>query len=176
MISFTYLEVPVGKMIAAVSNDRLCLFDFLYRKNIDKIINRIETYTGEKLTEKDHPLFRDLSLQINEYFAGERKEFSLPLHFAGSSFQQTVWNALLTIPYGQTRTYEEQSIYLKNEKAIRAVATANGQNGIAIIVPCHRVIGKDGNLTGYAGGLPTKKRLLDLEKKYSGIKSQSELF
>jgi O-6-methylguanine DNA methyltransferase len=113
---------------------------------------------------------------MNEYFIGTRKEFDLPLHLLGTSFQKSVWLGLLQIPYGETRSYKKQSIFLGNEKAIRAVAGANGENGIAIIIPCHRVIGENGSLTGYGGGLQRKKWLLDHERKHSGKTGQAELF
>jgi len=101
--------------------------------------------------------------QLQEYFAGARRDFDLPLAPRGTEFQRRVWEALLQIPYGETRSYREQAAMLGNLKAIRAVARANGANPIAVIVPCHRVIGADGSLTGYAGGLDLKARLLTLE-------------
>ncbi|SHF98953.1 methylated-DNA-[protein]-cysteine S-methyltransferase [Microbulbifer donghaiensis] len=101
--------------------------------------------------------------QLEEYFAGERREFELPLNPRGTEFQRRVWDALAGIPYGETRSYREQAEALGNLKAIRAVARANGANPIAIVIPCHRVIGADGTLTGYAGGLEMKARLLTLE-------------
>jgi methylated-DNA-[protein]-cysteine S-methyltransferase len=101
--------------------------------------------------------------QLEEYFSGNRYEFTIPLKFVGTEFQQRVWDALVQIPFGKTETYLGLSRTLGNEKAIRAVATANGANAISIIVPCHRIIGSDGSMVGYAGGLPAKKRLLALE-------------
>tara|TARA_R110002094_G_scaffold92705_2_gene94389 strand:- start:303 stop:773 length:471 start_codon:yes stop_codon:yes gene_type:complete len=101
--------------------------------------------------------------QLNEYFDGERTDFTLKLNPKGTEFQQKVWGALLDIPYGKTRTYLEQSKILGDVKAIRAVASANGKNPLWIVVPCHRVIGSDGSLTGYAGGLWRKKWLLEHE-------------
>lgn len=154
----------------------VCLFDFQYRRSIDAIMRRIETHIGEQFEEGEHTLFGVLEQQIGEYFAGERREFDVPLHLVGTPFQKSVWEGLLQIPYGETRSYKQQSIFLGNEKAIRAVAGANGENGIAIIVPCHRVIGEDGSLTGYGGGLPKKKWLLELERKHSGKAAQGELF
>jgi AraC family transcriptional regulator of adaptative response/methylated-DNA-[protein]-cysteine methyltransferase len=139
-------------------------------------MNRIETHANDKFGEGDHPLFDVLEQQINEYFRGERKTFDVPLNLLGTPFQKSVWNGLLQIPYGETRSYKQQSVFLGNEKAIRAVAGANGENGIAIIVPCHRVIGEDGSLTGYGGGLQRKKWLLDLEHKHSGKSVQAQLF
>ncbi|WP_323847236.1 methylated-DNA--[protein]-cysteine S-methyltransferase [Microbulbifer magnicolonia] len=101
--------------------------------------------------------------QLEEYFAGARRDFDLPLNPRGTEFQRRVWDALLRIPYGETRSYRQQAGSLGNLKAIRAVARANGANRIAVVIPCHRVIGADGTLTGYAGGLDMKARLLTLE-------------
>ena len=101
--------------------------------------------------------------QLQEYFAGERTKFDLPITFSGTEFQQQTWQALLTIPYGETRSYSEQAHLIGNPKAVRAVGRTNGLNPIPIVVPCHRVIGKSGKLTGYAGGLNIKKFLLQLE-------------
>ena len=176
MIFLNHIDTPVGKMRIGASDEGICLFDFQYRKSIDSIMKRIETLSGKKFTEGEHPYFKLLEQQINEYFLGIRKEFDLPLHLVGTPFQKSVWEGLLQIPYGETRSYKQQSIFLGNEKAIRAVATANGENGIAIIIPCHRVIGTNGSLTGYGGGLQRKKWLLDLERKYSGKTGQAELF
>ncbi|HEK21285.1 methylated-DNA--[protein]-cysteine S-methyltransferase [Mucilaginibacter sp.] len=107
--------------------------------------------------------------QLEEYFAGSRKEFDLPLKQPGSGFQQTVWQELLKIPYGTTITYGQQSQKMQNPLGIRAIAAANGRNNLWIIVPCHRVIGSNGNLTGYAGGLWRKKWLLEHEAKVCGV-------
>lgn len=176
MISLKHIDTPVGKMRIGATDEGICLFDFQYRRSIDSIMKRIETHIGSKFEDGDHPHFAVLEHQIGEYFSGTRKEFDVPLHFVGTDFQKQVWTGLLHIPYGETRSYKQQSIFLGNEAAIRAVAGANGQNGIAIIVPCHRVIGEDGSLTGYGGGLQRKKWLLDLERKYSGKSAQGELF
>ncbi len=111
-------------------------------------------------------LLEDCVFQLNEYFNGERERFSLKLNAKGTVFQQRVWEALLTIPFGETRSYLQLSKQLGDVKAIRAVANANGKNPLWIIVPCHRVIGSDGNLTGYAGGLHRKKWLLEHESPY----------
>ena len=112
-----------------------------------------------------HSVLRDAQRQLNEYFAGQRRVFSLPLDFKGTDFQQRVWQALLTIPYGQTRSYLQIAEQLGNPKAVRAVGAANGKNPISIIAPCHRVIGSNGRLTGFAGGLDAKARLLALESR-----------
>lgn len=104
--------------------------------------------------------------QLDEYFTGKRKEFDLPLAAEGTLFQKKVWNALCTIPYGETRSYKDIAIQIGNAKACRAVGMANHNNPIGIIVPCHRVVGADGKLVGYAGGLDRKQLLLELERKY----------
>ena len=114
--------------------------------------------------DKTHPVLVEAERQLNEYFRGKRERFDLKLNFVGTPFQNKVWEALLRIPYGQTRSYGEIARELGNPKAVRAVGAANGRNPIAIIAPCHRVIGASGALTGFAGGLAAKKHLLDLEK------------
>jgi AraC family transcriptional regulator of adaptative response/methylated-DNA-[protein]-cysteine methyltransferase len=176
MICLKHINTPVGKMRIGATDAGICLFDFQYRRSIDSIMKRIETLSGDKFSEGEHPHFLALEQQIGEYFTGVRKEFDLPLHLLGTPFQKSVWQGLLHIPYGETKSYKQQSIFLGNEKAIRAVAGANGENGIAIIIPCHRVIGENGSLTGYGGGLPIKKWLLDHERKHSGKAGQAELF
>ena len=112
-------------------------------------------------------LLLELEKQLKEYFAKERKEFTLPITLVGTPFQEEVWKVLQTIPYGETRTYKEQAIAVGNPKGVRAVANANSKNRLSIIVPCHRVIGSNGTLTGYAGGLSRKEFLLNLEKSNS---------
>ena len=112
--------------------------------------------------ENNH--LKNLRKELEEYFNGQRKEFSIPLCTPGTSFQQAVWKELQNIPYGTTRSYKQQSIALKNPGAVRAVANANGMNRISILIPCHRVIGDDGHLTGYGGGLWRKKWLIDMER------------
>lgn len=132
------------------------------------------TSDGENLTgcyfketkKKDEiPLLLEAKKQLEEYFKGERREFSLPLKVDGTEFRKKVWNALLEIPYGSTCSYKELAEAVNNPKAVRAVGGANHNNPISIIIPCHRVIGADGSLTGYGGGLEVKKYLLELEEK-----------
>ncbi len=176
MICLKLIDTPLGKMQMGATDDGICLFDFQYRRSIDAIKKRIETNTGQLFEDGSHAYFDLLEGQISEYFAGTRRVFDLPLHLVGTPFQISVWKALQEIPYGETRSYKSQSIYMGAEKAIRAVAGANGENGIAIIIPCHRVIGENGSLTGYGGGLPKKKWLLEHEQKHSGKSTQGELF
>ena len=121
------------------------------------------------------PLLAMAAKQLDEYFAGERREFDFPTRQSGSGFQQEVWQCLLKIDYGKTISYLQQSKMMNNPLAIRAIASANGRNDLAIVVPCHRVIGSDGSLTGYAGGLWRKKWLLEHEAKVLGV-GQTSLF
>lgn len=127
-------------------------------------------FDGEKFPEKDHivnetPVLAEAGRQLGEYFAGNRRDFDLPLALAGSAFMLKVWKALQEIPYGETRSYKEIAAAVGNVKACRAVGMANNRNPIAIIIPCHRVIGANGDLVGYGGGLDKKIFLLELEKK-----------
>ena len=157
---------PIGEMIAMATDEAICLLDFFDSKTL--LIDQTIAMQHFKVTddeEKDTPLLLELAHQLNEYFAKERKEFTLPIELIGTSFQQKVWKMLQIIPYGETRTYKEQAIAVGNPKGVRAVANANAKNRISIIVPCHRVIGTNGTLTGYAGGLDRKKFLLDLERQ-----------
>ncbi len=118
----------------------------------------------EHLTEdKAHPVLRETARQLEEYFAGKRQVFDMPLDFTGNDFQRGVWAALLDIPYGETRSYGQIAARVGNPKAVRAVGAAIGKNPVSIIAPCHRVVGANGKLTGFAGGLPAKAFLLDLE-------------
>jgi len=126
--------------------------------------------------KSENPHIKECLKQLDEYFGGKRKGFSVQLDWQGTEFQQKVWNYLLTIPYGKTTNYMEIAKTLGDEKAIRAVGTANGRNNIAIIVPCHRVIGSDGSLTGYAYGIWRKDWLLNHEKEFSGAEKQLEMF
>lgn len=119
---------------------------------------------GEPAQAPTHPVLVQAARQLAEYFAGQRTEFSLPLDPAGTQFQRAVWNALLTIPYGETRSYGDIARQIGRPAAVRAVGAANGRNPLSIVAPCHRVVGADGTLTGFAGGLATKAFLLALER------------
>ena len=174
MIYLQYFHTPYGELVLGESGRELCLCDWKYRKMRDQVDNRIQTALNAEFKLEETELLNETKSQLNEYFARERTTFDLPLLFVGSDFQKSVWEKLLTIPYGKTTSYLELSRILGDEKAIRAVATANGANAISIIVPCHRVIGSDGSLTGYAGGLKAKQKLLQLEGMNFG--EQLELF
>ena len=119
---------------------------------------------AELVEQADHPVLLETQKQLTEYFAGKRQQFDLPLDFAGTEFQQNVWQALLSIPFGETRSYRDIAEQIGNIKAVRAVGAANGKNPISIIAPCHRVVGTHGKLVGFAGGLDNKDILLRLEK------------
>jgi methylated-DNA-[protein]-cysteine S-methyltransferase len=134
--------------------------------------NRLQSGLKAAYKEEKHSII-DLAInQLEAYFDGSRETFDVPLLLEGTAFQESVWQALLQIPYGETRSYLQLSKSLGNELAIRAVAAANGANALSIFVPCHRIVGSDGSLTGYAGGLAAKKKLLQLE----GVNQQMELF
>ena len=173
-INIQYFKTYFGELIIGSFNDSLCLCDWRYRKMRTSIDKRLKTKLRAEFVEEESSVVAHTKTQLNEYFKGERKVFDIPLLLVGSEFQKSVWNALLQIPYGITETYLGLSKSINNEKAIRAVASANGANAIAIIVPCHRIIGSDGSLVGYAGGLKTKLKLLYLEKALH--KSQLSLF
>lgn len=154
---------PVGELLVGVYEDKLCLCDWKYRKTRGQVDERITSKLNAVYQEGDHPLIEETIIELKEYFVGKRQEFDLPLLMLGTDFQQQVWKQLIQIPYGKTQSYLALSQQLGNEKAIRAVAAANGANAISIIVPCHRIIGANGDLIGYVGGLPAKKELLKVE-------------
>lgn len=165
MITLTRLDTPLGPMFAATTDEGLCLLEFTDRRMLETQFDRLKRYVGEPLLTGQHPLFKELNQQLTAYFAGELQHFSIPLDMRGTAFQQQVWQQLLSIPYGQTKSYQQQAEALGNPAAVRAVARANGDNRIAIIIPCHRVIGKNGQLTGYGGGIWRKQKLLEIEQQ-----------
>ena len=156
------LNSPLGSIYIATDGDHLRVLA-IDGDNWTRLKNRFS-----EVLEREHPVLSCTKQQLDEYFLRQRVIFDLPLYFEGTAFQVAVWNALLEIPYGETRSYSEQAEMVKNPKAVRAIGRTNGLNPISIVVPCHRVIGKSGQLTGYASGLSHKKYLLDLESKYSG--------
>ncbi len=165
----SYIETSIyksrfGELIIGTYNNKLCLCDWYYRTMRDRIDNRIKTGLKADYINKSNSLIDRTITELEEYFDYQRKSFNVPLLLVGSNFQKSVWESLLSIPFGITQSYKTQAQNLGMESSIRAIASANGANSISIIVPCHRVIGSDGNLTGYAGGLAVKKRLLELEQ------------
>jgi methylated-DNA-[protein]-cysteine S-methyltransferase len=163
MIRIRYLNTPYGELIIGSCNDRLCLCDWRFRKSRKKIDKRLQSGLQADYRQGNSAIIDKTQAQLTEYFMGNRVEFDIPLLLVGSDFQKSVWNELLKIPYGKTETYSGLAKIMGNEEAIRAIASANGANAISIIVPCHRIIGRNGDLVGYAGGLPVKKKLLQLE-------------
>lgn len=132
----------------------------------DKAVLEIKFSDKMGETNKDSKVLTEALKQLEEYFAGVRKEFDLPLHLEGTEFQKNTWNQLRKIPYGVTVSYQDIAVALNNEKAVRAVGNANNKNKIMIVIPCHRVVGKNGKLVGFAGGLDKKEFLLEHEKKF----------
>ncbi len=164
VVHVTRVDSPVGPLVVGVTDTDLVLLEFADRQILNEQIARIARRLRCVFTPGETPLLERVCAQLGEYFAGTRNAFDLPLAMSGTPFQQTVWRALLTIPYGQTWSYKQLAEAIGQPSAVRAVALANGANRIAILIPCHRVIGADGSLTGYGGGLWRKQRLLDLER------------
>jgi methylated-DNA-[protein]-cysteine S-methyltransferase len=129
----------------------------------------------EMISSSDHPVLEATRVQLEEYFNGERTEFDLPLDLRGTDFQKSAWIALASIPYGETATYGEQAARIDRPKAVRAIGAANGRNPISIILPCHRVVGANGDLTGFAGGIDTKRDLLAFERREDHVQGVLEL-
>ncbi len=164
-ICIQYHKTKIGELILGSFEDKLCLLDFNYRKMRNAVDDRIKKGLNADFIEEDSEIIEKTRTELDEYFKENRREFDVPIRMVGTDFQKSVWNALLKVAYGTTSTYLQLAKDINNGKAVRAVAGANGANAIAIIIPCHRIIGSSGELVGYAGGLPTKKRLLTLEKK-----------
>jgi methylated-DNA-[protein]-cysteine S-methyltransferase len=154
--AFKTVATPVG-LLKLVASDA-ALVGILWEKDDPKRVR-----LAPLIEEISHPVLLLAERQLTEYFAGTRKSFDLPLDFSGTPFQKQVWSELLKIPFGQTRTYGEIADAIGKPRAFRAVGAANGKNPISIVAPCHRVIGKDGSLTGFAGGLKAKECLLGIE-------------
>ncbi|MBO5053349.1 MAG: methylated-DNA--[protein]-cysteine S-methyltransferase [Muribaculaceae bacterium] len=154
---------PVGDMILGSIGDKVCICDWALEKRRGVIDRRICRVLDAEFVGGISPTIEKMIKELNEYFAGERKGFDLPIQFAGSEFQCRVWAELMKIPYGETISYSELARRIDNPKAVRAVASANATNPISIFVPCHRVIGSNRKLTGYGGGLDAKQALLSLE-------------
>lgn len=172
-ISICNYKSPFGELLLGSFKEELCFCDWKYRKMREQIDRRILSNLNASFDEGKSEVIQITIQQLDEYFSKKRKTFNLPLRLVGTEFQQKVWQALQQIPYGETNSYLELSKKLGDPKAIRAVATANGANALAVIVPCHRIIGSTGELVGYAGGLQVKKKLLDLE---GSISNQTRLF
>ncbi|WP_291964144.1 methylated-DNA--[protein]-cysteine S-methyltransferase [Caloramator sp.] len=147
----SFYDSPIGLIKIAANEEAIVALDFVYKRS----------------KENENDVIRQCKIQLDEYFKGIRKEFDVNIEVNGTEFQKMVWQELKRIPYGQVRSYKDIAVAIGNEKAVRAVGGANNKNKIAIIIPCHRVVGKDGSLTGYAGGLWRKKWLLEHEERNS---------
>ncbi len=164
------VETPIGEMIAGATDTHLVLLEFARRRMLDAQLERLTRMTGLTLERGESRIVRELRRELDEYFRGERKEFTMPIDARGTPFQMRVWAALRRIPTGTTTSYARLAMTVGQASAVRAVARANGDNPIAILIPCHRVIGSDGSLTGYGGGLWRKKKLLDLEARTEALR------
>jgi AraC family transcriptional regulator of adaptative response/methylated-DNA-[protein]-cysteine methyltransferase len=167
LINITRIETPLGTMFAGTVEKGICLLEFTDRKMLETELKTLAKKLNATIIQGNHLHFGVLKKQLLEYFEGKRKEFTVPLVTPGTGFQLSVWDLLLKIPCGTTCSYKQQAAMLNRPEAIRAVANANGMNRISILIPCHRVIGENGNLTGYGGGLWRKKWLLEHEKMMS---------
>ena len=165
MICIQYYNSPGGELILASMGNELCLCDWNGMPCAERNLRRIRRYVNKDFRKETSPVIEQTKRQLDDYFAGNRKEFDIQLHTFGTDFQNLVWKALLDIPYGKTRTYMEIAKSIDNAKGVRAVAQAIGANSLDIIVPCHRVIGSNHSLTGFAGGLDKKRFLLELERR-----------
>ena len=168
-INIQYFKTNYGEFILGSYDGKLCMVDFRYRKMRKAIDNRIKKGLNAEFIEQDDEILQKTRVQLDEYFNMQRKTFDIPIRMVGTDFQKSVWEALLKVPYGTTSTYLQLAKDIGKAKAVRAVANANAANAIGIIIPCHRIIGTNGELTGYAGGLPLKKYLLELEQNLSSL-------
>ena len=164
VIDFTRIETDLGTMVACATDKGVCLLEFSDRKGLETELKQLAKYHNANIVQGQNKYFKQLKDELDAYFEGRLKEFNVPLDISGTDFQKQVWQALVEIPYGTTSSYLRQAEGLGKTSSVRAVANASGMNKIAIIIPCHRVVGSDGSLTGYAGGLWRKRKLIDLEK------------
>jgi len=162
-VTVSWIESPLGPLVAGATDAGICLLEFSDRRRLEAQLDGVRQRLGPVLPGT-HPLFDRLRSELAEYFAGTRREFTVPLVYPGTPFQVKVWNALREIPYGETRSYETLAWSVGAPGAQRAVGHANGLNRVAILIPCHRVVNKDGKLGGYGGGVWRKQLLLDLER------------
>jgi len=162
-ISIQYYTTAVGELVLGAMDGRLCLCDWRYRKMRDAVDSRIKKTLRADFVEQGDAVI-DLAIrQLEAYFLQQRREFDVPLLTAGTPFQNLVWDQLQQIPYGSVASYKQLAENMDKASAVRAVASANGANALSIFIPCHRIIGSNGQLVGYAGGLPAKQKLLALE-------------
>jgi len=164
-MNIQYYKTEIGELILGSFDNKLCILDFRYRRMRTTVDNRIKAGLNAEFVEKDDKVLKKTRKQIDEYLSGKRKEFDISILMVGTDFQKQVWQELMTVKYGETTSYLNLAKRIDNEKAVRAVASANGANSIGLIIPCHRIIESNGGLGGYGGGLPVKKRLLKIESE-----------
>ncbi len=163
-IIIQYWQSPAGELILGSYDEKLCLANWRYKKTHEQVNRRLQKGLKAHFVEAHSDVIAETIKQLDEYFSGKRTVFDIPLELVGTEFQKSVWQGLMQVPYGTTNSYVQLAEKISNKKAVRAVANANGANAISILIPCHRIIGSDGTLTGYAGGLEAKDKLLTLEK------------
>ncbi len=163
IIKIERISTPLGQMIAGATDEGLCLLEFVDRKMLETQLKRLITIFKGVLIPGTNMYIKQAAAELEQYFDGKRQSFNIPLAIRGTEFQKRTWNELLKIKYGETISYDELAVRIDNSTAARAVANANGNNRLAIIIPCHRVIGKDGKLRGYGGGIWRKKFLIEHE-------------
>ena len=170
VIHITRFETPIGQMYASATEAGICMLEFTDRKMLATELKELMKHNNAKFIAGDSFYFSEIEKELTKYFKGELHNFNVKLDAPGSPFQKRVWNKLQKITFGKTISYKQLAVSLNSPDSVRAVANANGRNRISIIIPCHRVIGEDGSLTGYGGGLHRKKWLLDFES------TQNKLF
>jgi AraC family transcriptional regulator of adaptative response/methylated-DNA-[protein]-cysteine methyltransferase len=175
-VLITRLLTPLGPMIAGSTDEGICLLEFAERRMLETQLQRLSKRLDATVVPGSNEWTEKLDRELEAYFEGRLREFDVPLVMDGTEFQRLAWDALLRIPYGETRSYEQQARAMGRPRAMRAVGRANGDNRIAIVIPCHRVVGADGRLAGYGGGLWRKKALLELEQRVAGKETTSRLF
>lgn len=157
------IQTPVGDMVLGSITDKICFLEFYLPERYKEMSGKLRKVFDAELIEGTNDVIEQAEKELQEYFAGKRKNFTVPLDLRGTEFELKIWDQLLKIPYGQVCSYSDIAKRIHNPKSVRAVGGANHSNPVAIIVPCHRVVGKNGSLTGYGGGMDKKRLLLDLE-------------
>ena len=170
-----WIETPLGPMLALADDRGLALLEFVDRRGLERQLETLQQKLGRTILPGDHRYLEQIDAELSAYFAGRSLRFETPIAMGGSPFQRAVWRALLKIPPGTTRSYADIAAVIGSRSAVRAVGRANGDNPLCLIVPCHRVIGADGTLTGYGGGLWRKQWLLDHERRHAGARGQLAL-
>ena len=166
ILKASWLDTPLGPMVAIASDDALYLLEFVDRRGLEREVERLRQRTKSAIIPGTTAPIVSIEQELNDWFDGRLRVFKTPLYLMGSPFQQSVWEALCRIPYGETRSYLEQASAIKKPSACRAVANANGANQLAIVIPCHRVINSNGELGGYGSGIARKQWLIDHEKQH----------